>query len=105
LHITSCKIGCGGTNSTAILQALPGNVLTSLLYDIALPEVPPADVTAVLSRVGQALEALQQLRTLELHSRYECYEPMCVGPALFGCSAMSQLTRVELGKVGKHAAA
>jgi hypothetical protein len=106
LYITSCEIASGGVDSAAILQALPGNTLTSLVYRAALPMMQQAEVTAALSRIGQALEGLQQLQILELHSRFDCYEEdVCCGPALFGSSAMSQLTRVELGQVGKHVAA
>jgi hypothetical protein len=106
VYVASCEIAYGGTDSAAILQALPGNTLTSLVYRVALPMMQQADVTAALSRIGEALAGLQQLQKLELHSRFDCnQEDVCCGPALFGCSGMSQLTRVELGQVRKHAAA
>jgi hypothetical protein len=106
LHITSCKLEYGQAGSAAILQALAGNALTSLVYNITLPDdMPDADATAAFSRVSEALQGLQQLRTLGLDSHLDCGEAVCVGPALFGCSSLSQLTRVELDKVGKHAAA
>jgi hypothetical protein len=102
LHITSCKIECGQAMSAAILQTLPGSTLTSLHYDICIPDYAEReDITAVLRRVGQVLAGLQQLRQLDLQSCFDRCEDLCIGPSLPGFSALTQLTRLRLSQVGR----
>jgi hypothetical protein len=97
LHITSCKLRAAGPDSADILQALPASKLTSLEFEISIPDETPTDAMLWdMAMLGRAISSLQQLRQLRLS---DCIGDAGVGLALRRLSNLTNLTSLTMPQV------
>jgi hypothetical protein len=99
LHITSCKLTAAGPDSADILQALPASKLTSLEFEICIPDDTLIAAKLLdMALLGRAFSSMQQLRQLKLSDDF-CMGDVGVALALRRMSALTNLTSLTVPEV------